>query len=136
MSYNYSVGRRKESTAVVKLYPQWSGNYTVIYNGKEVAMKDYFGGASYLYENAITPFLILDKDLINKYDAVITVSGWWIAGQANAIRLGFAKSLIESNPEWRQTLKPYGLLARDSRVKERKKPGLKKARKAPTRSKR
>jgi small subunit ribosomal protein S9 len=74
--------------------------------------------------------------VIKQYDAEIIISGGGIAGQSNAIRLWFAKSLIESNPEWRLTLKPYGMLVRDARIKERKKPGLKKARKAPTWSKR
>ncbi len=135
-TYNYSVGRRKESTAVVKLYPQGTGKYTVVYNGKSKTLKEYFGGAVYLYDNATTPFEILGKDILNQYDAEITVSGGGVAGHSGAMRLGFAKSLIESNPDWRTVLKPYGMLARDSRIKERKKPGLKKARKAPTWSKR
>lgn len=134
--YNYSVGRRKESTAVVKLYPQGSGTITIVHNGKKQSLKDYFGGAYYLIDNALTPFTILGKDLVNQYDAEVTVSGGGVAGHSNAMRLGFAKALIESNPDWRLTLKPYGMLARDSRIKERKKPGLKKARKAPTWSKR
>lgn len=134
--YNYSVGRRKESTAVVKLYPQGSGNYTITHNGKKQTLKEYFGGALYLVDNAFTPFAIIGGDVLKQYDADITVTGGGVAGQSNAIRLGFAKALIESNPEWRLTLKPYGMLARDSRIKERKKPGLKKARKAPTWSKR
>ncbi len=134
--YNYSVGRRKESTATVKLYPQGTGNHTVTYNGKTKTLKEYFGGAHYLLENALTPFAILGGDVIKQYDAEIIISGGGIAGQSNAIRLWFAKSLIESNPEWRLTLKPYGMLVRDARIKERKKPGLKKARKAPTWSKR
>ena len=87
-------------------------------------------------ENALTPFAILGGEVQKQYDAEIVVSGGGIAGQSNAIRLGFAKALIESNPEWRTTLKPYGMLQRDARIKERKKFGLKKARKAPTWSKR
>lgn len=71
-----------------------------------------------------------------QYDAEVVVTGGWVAGQSNAMRLGFAKSLIESNPEWRTVLKPYGMLQRDARIKERKKFWLKKARKAPTWSKR
>lgn len=134
--YNYSVGRRKESTAIVKLYPQGSGKFTITHNGKQKTLKEYFGGAHYLYDNALTPFAILGKDVANQYDAEITVKGGGVAGHSNSIRLGFAKALIESNPEWRLTLKPYGMLVRDARIKERKKPGLKKARKAPTWSKR
>lgn len=135
-TYNYSVGRRKESTAVVKLYPQWTGKYTVIVGDKKISLKEYFWGADYLYKNAITPFEVLGKDVLNQYDGEITIKGGGIAGHSHATRLGFAKSLILSNPDWRATLKPYGLLERDSRIKERKKPGLKKARKAPTWSKR
>lgn len=134
--YNYSVGRRKESTAIVKLYPQGSGKFTITHNGKQKSLKEYFGGAHYLYDNALTPFNILGKDIAAQYDAEITVKGGGVAGHSNSIRLGFAKALIESNPEWRLTLKPYGMLVRDARIKERKKPGLKKARKAPTWSKR
>ncbi len=134
--YNYSVGRRKESTATVKLYPQGTGNFTLTHNGKKKTLKEYFGGAHYLLENALTPFAILGNDIQKQYDAEIVVSGGGVAGQSNAIRLGFAKSLIESNPEWRTVLKPYGMLQRDARIKERKKFGLKKARKAPTWSKR
>ena len=134
--YNYSVGRRKESTAIVKLYPQGSGKITVTHNAKQHSLKDYFGGVHYLIDNALTPFSILGPEILKQYDAEIVISGGGVAGQSNAIRLAFAKALILSNPDWRTTLKPYGMLARDSRIKERKKPGLKKARKAPTWSKR
>jgi ribosomal protein S9 len=85
--YNYSVGRRKESTATVKLYPQGTGNHTVTYNGKTKTLKEYFGGAHYLLENALTPFAILGGDVIKQYDAEIIISGGGIAGQSNAIRL-------------------------------------------------
>lgn len=134
--YNYSIGRRKESTATVKLYPQWTGAVSVTHNGKKHSLKEYFGGNHYLIENALTPFSILGNDVQKQYDAEVVVSGGGIAGQSNAMRLWFAKSLIESNPEWRTVLKPYGMLQRDARIKERKKFWLKKARKAPTWSKR
>jgi small subunit ribosomal protein S9 len=89
-----------------------------------------------LYENAVMPLLVLGKEYITQFDAEIVIRGGWIAGQSDAIKLGFARALINWNAELRTTLKPYGLLKRDPRIKERKKPGLKKARKAPTRSKR
>ena len=73
---------------------------------------------------------------LNKFDAEIKIVGWGIAGQSDAIRLAFSRALVEWNSDLRPTLKPHGLLKRDPRVKERKKPGLKKARKAPTWSKR
>ena len=78
----------------------------------------------------------MGADLLKQFDADIKVIGGGIAGQSDAIKLAFARALIDYNPEWRLTLKPYGLLKRDPRIKERKKPGLKKARKAPTWSKR
>ncbi len=134
--YTYSLWKRKTARAVVRLYPQWTGKCTIIHNGKEKAYKDFFGGRYYLMEHVFTPFNIIDPQLQFKYDMVATVSGWGIAGQAYSLRLAFAKALIEINPEWRTILKPYGLLVRDARIKERKKPGLKKARKAPTWSKR
>jgi small subunit ribosomal protein S9 len=73
-----------------------------------------------LFENAISPFTTLGNDYIKKFDADIKVAGGGIAGQADAIKLGFARALIEWNPEFRLTLKPYGLLKRDPRVKESK----------------
>ncbi len=89
-----------------------------------------------MLDNAMSPFYGIDKDLHKKYDAEIVIRGGGISGQSDAIRLGFARSLILSSPDFRKTLKPLGHLKRDDRIKERKKPGLKKARKAPTRSKR
>lgn len=134
--YFYAVWRRKSSTAVVKLFPQGTGNFSVQNGEKVLSLKDYFGGNDYLYLMAIHPLQILWADYIKKFDANIVIRGGGIAGHADSIRLWFARALIELNPELRTQLKPFGLLKRDPRVKERKKPGLKKARKAPTRSKR
>ena len=135
--YNYAIGRRKETSAVVKLFAKGTGSFSLTTgNGVEKTLQEYFGGNVYLYENAILPFVTLGADVVNQFDAVIKVVGGGIAGQSDAIKLGFARALIDYNPEWRLTLKPYGLLKRDPRIKERKKPGLKKARKAPTWSKR
>ncbi|MFZ2151033.1 MAG: 30S ribosomal protein S9 [Candidatus Absconditicoccaceae bacterium] len=135
--YNRALGRRKETTAVVKLFSKGSGNFIVKKpGGKEMPLKEYFGGNHYLYENAIKPFEILGKDKLNQFDGEIKIAGGGISGQADAIRLGFSRALIDWNSEFRLTLKPYGLLKRDPRIKERKKPGLKKARKSPTWSKR
>ena len=89
-----------------------------------------------MLDNALAPFYAIDKNLHKQYDAEIVIRGGGISGQSDSIRLGFARALILSSPDNRQTLKPLGLLKRDGRVKERKKPGLKKARKAPTWSKR
>ncbi len=135
--YNYAVGRRKETSAVVKLFPKGKGKFnTRKANGKELELKEYFGGNTHLYENAIMPLLVLGKEYVTQFDAEIVIRGGGISGQSDAIKLWFARALINWNAELRTTLKPYGLLKRDPRIKERKKPGLKKARKAPTRSKR
>lgn len=135
--YTYAIGRRKETTAVVKLFGNGGGNFTIkTSNGSKKPLADYFGGNLYLLEAALLPLNTIGADYVKKFDAEIVVSGWGISGQADAIKLGFARALIEWNPELRVTLKPYGLLKRDPRIKERKKPGLKKARKGPTWSKR
>lgn len=135
--YNYAVGRRKETSTVVKLFPKGKGNMKVILSsGKELSLKDYFGWNVHLYENAIMPFLILGRDYLTQFDSEIKIRWGGIAGQSDAIRLAFARALIDWNTDFRTQLKPYGLLKRDPRIKERKKPGLKKARKAPTWSKR
>ena len=135
--YNYALWRRKESAAVVKLFSNGSGKITVkTPNIEAISLKDYFGGNKHLYTNAVSAFETLGKDFINKFDVEISVHGGWISGQADAIKLGLARALIDFDADLRPTLKPHGLLRRDARIKERKKPGLKKARKAPTWSKR
>ena len=135
--YNYAVGRRKENSAVIKLFPKGKGEFkTKLSSWKEIQLKEYFGGNSHLYENAIMPLLILGKDYVKQFDAEITIKWWWTSGQSDAIKLAFARALVDWNTDFRLQLKPYWLLKRDPRIKERKKPGLKKARKAPTWSKR
>ncbi|AHB41769.1 TPA: 30S ribosomal protein S9 [Patescibacteria group bacterium] len=135
--YNYAIGRRKETSAVVKLFSKGTGNFVVkTAKGVEKSLQQYFGGNDYLYQNAITPFTTLGADYVKKFDAQIKIVGGGISGQADAIKLAFARALIDRDADLRVTLKPFGLLKRDPRVKERKKPGLKKARKSPTWSKR
>ncbi|MCX6825536.1 MAG: 30S ribosomal protein S9 [candidate division SR1 bacterium] len=135
--YTYAIGRRKETTAVVKLFGQGTGSFIIkSSNGSKKPLADYFGGNLYLLENALSPLNTLGADYLKKFDAEIVINGGGISGQADAIKLGIARALIEWNAELRLTLKPYGLLKRDPRIKERKKPGLKKARKGPTWSKR
>lgn len=135
--YAYAVWRRKSSTAVVKLFKNGSGKFTVTKaNGNKVSLKEYFGGNRYMFDNALRPFLVMDKNLHKGFDAEITIRGGWLAWQSDAIKLGFARSLILEDETMRPTLKGAGTLKRDGRIKERKKPGLKKARKAPTWSKR
>ena len=135
--YTNAVGRRKETTATVKLYAKGALNFLLsTATWKEYSLAEYFGGNIYLYENAMMPFTTLWADVAKKFDAEIKVVWGGIAGQSDAIRLAFSRALVEWNSDLRPTLKPHGLLKRDPRVKERKKPGLKKARKAPTWSKR
>ncbi len=134
--YFYAVGRRKTSTAVVKLFPKGTGQLVVQGSTGSVSLKDYFGGAAYMYENACYPFSVIGSGAEKKFDAEINLSGGGHVGQSEAVRLAFARALIEFSPEYRLQLKPYGLLKRDPRKKERKKPGLLKARKSPQRSKR
>ncbi len=135
--YNYAVGRRKETSAVIKLFPKGKGNFTVrLSSWKEISLKEYFGGNAHLYENAIMPLLILWREYPKQFDAEIVIRWWGVSGQSDAIKLAFARALVDRNSDFRLQLKPHGLLKRDPRIKERKKPWLKKARKAPTWSKR
>ena len=121
-------GRRKEATAVVRL-SKGKGNVTV--NKKNI--DDYFGRD--VAKMIVRQPLVLTKTSEN-YDVEARVQGGGSFGQAGAIRLAISKALLEENPDFRADLKKAGYLTRDSRVKERKKVGLKKARKSPQFSKR
>tara|TARA_B100001079_G_scaffold75973_1_gene65372 strand:+ start:384 stop:764 length:381 start_codon:yes stop_codon:yes gene_type:complete len=121
-------GRRKEATAVVRL-SKGKGNVTV--NKKNI--DDYFGRD--VAKMIVRQPLVLTKTSEN-YDVEAKVQGGGSFGQAGAIRLAISKALLEENPDFRADLKKAGYLTRDSRVKERKKVGLKKARKSPQFSKR
>ena len=134
--YIYAVWRRKETVAVVKLFPSWTWKFTIKKWESFVELKDFFGWAKYLYDNALTPIKLLWNDLLKSYDAQIVVNWWGISWISDSIRLWFARALIIENESRRSELKPFWLLKRDPRIKERKKFGLKKARKRPTRSKR
>jgi small subunit ribosomal protein S9 len=134
--YTFAVGRRKTATASIKLFPQGKGQFTVVKGEKRISLQDYFLGHDQLLKDALGAFHVLGNDLMSKFDADIRVTSGGKAGQADSIRLGFARALVEWNPEVRTQLKPHELLKRDPRSKERKKPGLKKARKAPKWSKR
>lgn len=134
--YKYAVWRRKESTAIVKLYPKGKGNFVIVKEDKTISMKDFFWGNNYLLENALYPFFVMGNDVLKTFDADIVIRWWWIRWQSDSIRLWFSRALIEYNPELKKMLKPYGLLKRNPAVKERKKPWLKKARRAPQWSKR
>ena len=124
----YGTGRRKSSIAKVRLV---SGTGKITVNGKD--MNEVYT-LDTLKAIVLKPFKVVD--MIEKYDVEANVHGGGFAGQAGAIAHGIAKALATTDPEVRTTLKRNGLLTRDSRVKERRKYGLKKARKAPQFSKR
>jgi small subunit ribosomal protein S9 len=122
------VGRRKEAIVRVRLVPG-SGNFKL--NGR--TLEDYFPNK--VHQQLIKePFVTLDKD--GQYDVIASLSGGGVTGQAGALRLAIARALIGIEADDRPALKKAGFLTRDARVKERKKYGLKKARKAPQYSKR
>lgn len=124
----FGTGRRKSSVARVIL-SNGKGSFTV--NGRD--FEDYIPSAATRLD--VTQPLVLTQTE-GKYDIAVNVHGGGITGQAGAIRLGITRALLEINPELRQILKPAGLITRDPRAKERKKYGLKKARRAPQFSKR
>ena len=126
--YFYGTGRRKSSVARVRLYPG-TGNITI--NGREI--DDYFGLET-LKLIVNQPFGVTDT--VGKFDIVANVKGGGISGQAGAIRHGAARALLLVDESYRPLLKKAGLLTRDPRMKERKKYGLKAARRAPQFSKR
>jgi len=121
-TYFYALGRRKSATARVRIQTG-KGVFTV--NGHTAG--EYFADSSYMLAKLQQPFTVLD--LTDKYDVSVVVSGGGHDGQAEAIRLGIAKALVLVNGEIKSTLKRADLLSRDSREKERKKFGLKGARK-------
>ena len=124
----YGTGRRKRSVARVRLL---DGKGKITINGKDI---DQFFGLETLKVIVRQP--LTATETLTKYDVVCTVKGGGFTGQAGAIRHGISRALNEANSEFRPTLKSNGFLTRDPRKKERKKYGLKKARKAPQFSKR
>ena len=127
--YYEGIGRRKESSARVRLM-DGSGKYVV--NEKEI--EDYFPRLGDVPE-IIKAFEIANQPA-DKYDVSVKVSGGGVTGQRDAVKLGLARALVEMDETLRPPLRHSGYLTRDPRVKERKKPGLKRARKAPTYTKR
>ena len=126
--YYYGTGRRKDAIARVRLI-EGTGKITV--NGKD--LNEYFGPETL---KVIVKQPLTVTDTTAKYDVISTVKGGGYTGQAGAIRHGIARALNEANSEFRPALKSNGFLTRDPRMKERKKYGLKKARKAPQFTKR
>lgn len=129
IQYYEGLGRRKESTARVRLYPKSQGGDVV----NDKSLDDYF--TRLVDQTRINqPFVVTGTN--GRFQLSVKVSGGGVTGQTGAVRLGIARALLKVDPGLRKKLREYGLLTRDSRAKERKKPGLKRARKAPQYTKR
>jgi small subunit ribosomal protein S9 len=127
-NYVYGTGRRKTAVARVRLLP---GDGSIVVNGKPA--DEYFGGAT-PPGSIVLPFRVTETE--GRYSASVLVAGGGVSGQAGAIRHGIARALLSAHPDARSALRDAGLLTRDPRAKERKKYGLKRARKAPQYTKR
>lgn len=127
--YYYAIGRRKEAVATVRLYKNGKGAVTI--NGKE--LNRYFPWP--VWQNAVlSPLQTVGQ--ADKLDVTVKVIGGGLQGQADAVRHGISRALLQFNPVFRRGLKKVGFLTRDPRVKERKKYGLKRARRGPQWAKR
>lgn len=124
--YFMGTGRRKEAVARVRLVP---GEGTIVINGKPV--EDYFHRSA---EQVTSPFAVTNT--ARRFNAMVKVEGGGLIGQLDAVRHGIARALLQANAEHRAALRKAGYLTRDPRAKERKKYGLKRARKAPQYTKR
>jgi small subunit ribosomal protein S9 len=129
VEYYESIGRRKSATARVRLFP--GGDGTIIVN--ERPLEQYFTRQVDVM-SLIEPLQVTATE--NRFNVSVLVKGGGVTGQSEAVRLGIARALLKVDPELRPILRKGGFLTRDARVKERKKPGLKRARKAPQYTKR
>ena len=127
-TYFHGIGRRKAAVARVRLLP---GNGAIIVNG--TPYEERFPRLEHR-RTIVEPFLVTDS--LNKYNAMVKVTGGGVSGQGDAISHGIARALLKSDERFKPALRQNGLLTRDPRIKERKKPGLKRARKAPQYTKR
>ncbi len=127
--YFEGIGRRKEGIARVRV-SDGSGKFVV--NGKEA--NAFFTRPGDMHA-ILTPLATIGHDA-SAYDISVVVNGGGVSGQTSSVVLGLARALVKINGEWTSAMRKAGLLTRDARIKERKKPGLKKARKAPTYTKR
>jgi small subunit ribosomal protein S9 len=128
-SYYYGTGRRKTAVARVRLFPNGDGR--MIINGRDA--EQYFG-RDVLFAAAKSPLRLLE--LTNRFNVTLKVVGGGVSGQAGAVRHGLARALVRADEAFRSPLRRGGFLTRDPRMKERKKYGLKRARKAPQYTKR
>ena len=129
MEYYEAVGRRKRATARVRMFPGGDGSIVV----NEKPLEEYFVRES----NVLTltePLRVTAME--NRFNISVRVKGGGMTGQSDAVRMGVARALLKADPELRPILRKGGFLTRDARAKERKKPGLKRARKAPQYTKR
>lgn len=126
--YYEGVGRRKSATARVRIYP---GTGTMLVNDKPLA--EYFPRLGDM-DSMLSPLTV--AGMTGRFDMSVKVNGGGVTGQTDAVKLGLARALLIYQPELRPAMRKAGLLTRDAREKERKKPGLKRARKAPTYTKR
>lgn len=127
--YYEGIGRRKAASARVRLFPGGTGKMLI--NDKDA--QEYLPREGDV-EQMLEPLITVGQR--QSYDISVHVNGGGVSGQRDAIKLGIARALLKIDPDMRSSLKSRGLLTRDARVKERKKPGLKRARKAPTYTKR
>ena len=127
--YYEGIGRRKESTARVRVM---TGAGQFVVNNKEAAA--YFTREGDL-NDVLLAFGAIGQAR-EGYDISVVVTGGGVSGQTDAVKMGMARALVKMNIEWNSAMRKAGLLTRDARIKERKKPGLKRARKAPTYTKR
>jgi small subunit ribosomal protein S9 len=129
--YYEGIGRRKRSSARVRIYLDGDSSGSFIVNDKDV--KEFFPR---LGDYEILSGPLADTDLMGKVDVTVVVHGGGVTGQTSAVRLGLARALVKYDENLRGALRTHEHLTRDGRIKERKKPGLKRARKAPTYTKR
>ena len=129
--YYEGIGRRKRSSARVRIYPEAKENVVFVVNGKDV--HEYFPRFGD-YDVLVGP--LADVEMAEQMSVTVLVEGGGITGQRDSVRLGLARALVEYDENLRGVLRDNDHLTRDPRVKERKKPGLKRARKAPTYTKR
>jgi small subunit ribosomal protein S9 len=127
--YYQGTGRRKTAVARVRLFP---GTGEFVVNGRSA--QEFFGGREFLHHTIQSPLML--TGLQNAYNVLVKVRGGADSGQAQAVRHGIARALLDADETLRPALRQAGFLTRDPRMKERKKAGLKRARKAPTYTKR
>jgi small subunit ribosomal protein S9 len=129
VQYFEGIGRRKESSARVRVM---NGTGKIVVNEK--LAEEYFTRMGDM-EKVLQPLQATGQEL-STYDITVIVKGGGVTGQVDSVQLGLARALVKMNHDYVAMLRKYGLLTRDARIKERKKPGLKRARKAPTYTKR